>query len=74
MLYHRQNQSCGYEKRKEKRLRAFTSAAPHQQNQNKRNAVLRGSSDTTTSTAKTITSPVTSAETCMEIESRAGRD
>ena len=39
------------------------------QYQNERNAARRGSSDATTFTAKTITPPVTSTETCMEIES-----
>jgi hypothetical protein len=56
MLYRRQNQCWGYEERKEKRLRTFT-AGPSTQYQNERNATRQSSSDTTTSTAKTITTP-----------------
>ena len=58
--YHRHNQCRGYEERKEKRLHAFTAGPSTQY---RRNVARRGSS---TSTAKTITPPVTSTETRME--------
>ena len=51
MLHHRQNQSCGYDRRKEKRLHVFTSTAASHQLSIELNAAHRGSSDITASIA-----------------------
>ena len=55
----------GYGEQKEKHLRDFT-ASPSTQYQIELDTARRDSSDTTTSTAKTIIPPVASTETCME--------